>query len=203
MENPRENEEKTVANSQGSGIIEPKIEEFNPLPSDKVVNTLRQESESWIESLSKEEIRSIKKYTKNSGDTKGNKFFARLNAMLRGDLPEDTRLKYHADNISSGLKKNRLQHDIVCYRSVSVNPIQGLKVGDVYEPRQFCSTSITRNGALNRKYKMIINVPKGNNGAYIEKLSKYPNQREFLLDKDCKFRILYIQGSSIGLEAII
>ena len=199
----KNNSVETVEKSGKSGIIEEKIEGFNPLPSDKVVNTLRQESENWIESLNKEEIRSIKKYTKNSGDTKINKFFARLNAMLRGDLPEDARLRYHAENISSGLKKNRLQHDIVCYRSVGVNPIQGMKVGDIYEPKQFLSSSVTKKGILKGEYMMVIETPKGSCGAYIEGLSQYPKQREFLLDYDCKYRIKYIKGKNIGLEVII
>lgn len=195
--------EKPVEKSGGSGIIDTKIKEFKPLPSDKVVNTLRQESESWIRSLNKEELRSIKKYTKNSGDTKINKFFERLNAMLRGDLPEDARLRYHAENISSGLKKNKLRHDILCYRSVSVNPIQGLNVGDVYEPGQFLSSSVTKKGILKGKYMMVIETPKGSSGAYIEGLSQYPKQREFLFDYDCKYRIKYIKDKNIGLEVII
>ena len=201
--NSENNSEKAVENSSGSGIIETKIEGFNPLPSDKVVNTLRQESENWIESLSKEEIHSIKKYTKNSGDTKINKFFARLNAMLRGDLPEDARLRYHAENISSGLKKNKLRQDILCYRSVDFNPIQGMKVGDIYEPKQFLSSSVTKKGILKGEYMMVIETPKGSCGAYIEGLSQYPKQREFLLDYDCKYRIKYIKGKNIGLEVII
>ena len=200
---PDKNISGTVEKSGKSGIIESEIEGFSPLPSDKVVDTLRQESESWIKSLNEKEVRSIKKYTKNSGDTKTNKFFAKLNAMLRGDLPEDTRLRYHAENISSGLKKNKLRQDILCYRSVDFNPIQGLRVGDMYEPKQFLSSSVTKKGILKGEYIMVIETPKGSGGAYIEGLSKYPKQREFLFDYDCKYRIKYVKGKNIGLEVII
>jgi len=200
---PDKNVAETIEKSGGSGIIESEIEGFSPLPSDKVVDTLRQESESWIKSLNEKEVRSIKKYTKNSGDTKTNKFFAKLNAMLRGDLPEDTRLRYHAENISSGLKKNKLRQDILCYRSVDFNPIQGLRVGDIYEPKQFLSSSVTKKGILKGEYIMVIETPKGSGGAYIEGLSKYPKQREFLFDYDCKYRIKYVKGKNIGLEVII
>ena len=200
---PDKNVAETIEKSGGSGIIESEIGGFSPLPSDKVVDTLRQESESWIKSLNEKEVRSIKKYTKNSGDTKTNKFFAKLNAMLRGDLPEDTRLRYHAENISSGLKKNKLRQDILCYRSVDFNPIQGLRVGDMYEPKQFLSSSVTKKGILKGEYIMVIETPKGSGGAYIEGLSKYPKQREFLFDYDCKYRIKYVKGKNIGLEVII
>ena len=200
---PDKNVAETIEKSGGSGMIESEIGGFSPLPSDKVVDTLRQESESWIKSLNEKEVRSIKKYTKNSGDTKTNKFFAKLNAMLRGDLPEDTRLRYHAENISSGLKKNKLRQDILCYRSVDFNPIQGLRVGDMYEPKQFLSSSVTKKGILKGEYIMVIETPKGSGGAYIEGLSKYPKQREFLFDYDCKYRIKYVKGKNIGLEVII
>ena len=192
-----------VEKSAGSGIIESKIKEFNPLPSDKVVDILRQEAGSWIKSLNEEEVRSIKKYTKNSKDTILNKFFARLNSMLRGDSPEDARLRYHAENISSGLKKYKLRHDIICYRSVNVNPIEGLNVGDIYEPKQFLSSSVTKKGILKGEYMMVIETPKSSCGAYVEGLSQYPKQREFLFDYDCKYRIKYIKDKRIGLEVII
>ena len=200
---PDKNISGTVEKSGKSGIIESKIKEFNPLPSDKVVDILRQESGSWIKSLDEEEVRSIKKYTKNSKDTILNKFFARLNSMLRGDSPEDARFRYHAENISSGLKKYKLRHDIICYRSVNVNPIEGLNVGDIYEPKQFLSSSVTKKGILKGEYMMVIETPKSSCGAYIEGLSQYPKQREFLFDYDCKYRIKYIKDKRIGLEVII
>lgn len=164
---------------------------FSPIPSEKVVSVLRNESEKWIENLSEQQIYSLKKYTKNTGDTRDNKFYKRLNAMLRGDLPEDKKLRYHSEIISSALKKNKLQHDIICYRSTQHNPVAGLKVGDIFEPKQFLSSSVVKKGVLkNGNYQMIIKTPKGSNGAYIEKLSKYPKQREFLFDYRCKFKLI-------------
>ena len=53
------------------------------------------------------------KYTKNSGDPKDDKFYARLNSMLRGDIPEDDTLKYYSDVISGAIAKFELKHDII------------------------------------------------------------------------------------------
>ncbi|MDE7389512.1 MAG: minor capsid protein [Lachnospiraceae bacterium] len=194
---------KTEKNS--SGTAKQSVEnskEFEPLDQNRVVNILRQESDEWIQSLSDEERRSIEKYTKNNDKDNQEKFYARLNKMLRGKIPENDRLRYHAENISRGLKKNKLKHDIICYRSVDVNPVEGLQVGDTFEPKQFFSTSVTQSGALNKKCKIKILVPKGSNGAYIEKLSKYPKQREFLLDKDCKYRVKYNKNNKVILEVL-
>jgi len=55
---------------------------------------------------------------------------------------------------------------------------------------QFISTSVTRGAALNKMYRILIYVPEGSKGAYIEGLSKFPKQRELLLDKDTVFRVI-------------
>lgn len=164
---------------------------FEPLAQDKVVSTLRKESKEWQKELSADQIHSLKKYTKNSGDKDDDKFYIRMNSMLRGDIPEDEGLRGHAERISSALKKNNLKHDIICYRSTAHNPVEGLKPGDAYEPKQFLSSSVTKKGTLqNGKYQMIIRTPKGSCGAYIEGLSKYPKQREFLFDFGCKYKLV-------------
>ena len=192
----------TVDNSDESDIIEEKTD-FEPLPADTVVPVLREDSNEWIDRLSSEEIRAIKKYTKNSGDPKDDKFYARLNSMLRGDIPEDDTLKYYSDVISGAIAKFELKHDIICYRSVKHNPVEEMKVGDIYEPKQFISTSVVSSRTLKGDYNIVIIAKKGSKGAYIELLSKYQNQREFLFDKNLKYRILKIRNNKIVLEVII
>lgn len=192
----------TVDNSDESDIIEEETV-FEPVSADTVVPVLREDSKEWINSLSSEEVRAIKKYTKNSGDPKDDKFYARLNSMLRGDIPEDDTLKYYSDVISGAIAKFELKHDIICYRSVNYNPVEGMKVGDIYEPKQFVSSAVTKSGAISGNYNLIIFAKKGSKGAYIELLSKYPNQREFLFDKNLKYSILDVDGATITLEVII
>lgn len=191
----------TVDNSDESDIIEEETD-FEPLPADTVVPVLREDSNEWIDRLSSEEVRAIKKYTKNSGDPKDDKFYARLNSMLRGDIPEDDTLKYYSDVISGAIAKFELKHDIICYRSVKHNPVEGMKVGDIYEPKQFISTSVSISGVLKGDYFITFLTPKGSKGAYIELLSEYPKQRELLFDKNLKYRILEICNNEITLEVI-
>ena len=191
----------TVDNSDESDIIEEGTD-FKPLSADTVVPVLREDSNEWIDRLSSEEIRAIKKYTKNSGDPKDDKFYARLNSMLRGDIPEDDTLKYYSDVISGAIAKFELKHDIICYRSVKHNPVEGMKVGDIYEPKQFISTAVSISGVLKGDYFITFLTPKGSKGAYIEPLSKYPKQRELLFDKNLKYKIIDINGRKIILEVI-
>ena len=189
-----------LTSGANSGII--KARGFTPLSDSRVVPVLRKESQQWIAALNSEEIRAIKKYTKNSGDPADDKFYARLNAMLRGEIPEDETLLYYSDLISGALRKNQLKHDIVCYRSLDINPYVGASVGDILVPYQFLSTSVTHSGALKGRFEMTIRVKSGTIGAYIEPLSLYPKQREFLLDKDCAYRVISIKENSIELEVM-
>ena len=156
----------TVDNSDESDIIEEETD-FEPLPADTVVPVLREDSNEWIDRLSSEEVRAIKKYTKNSGDPKDDKFYARLNSMLRGDIPEDDTLKYYSDVISGAIAKFELKHDIICYRSVNYNPVEGMKVGDIYEPKQFISTSVSISGVLKGDYFITFLTPKGSKGCLL------------------------------------
>ncbi len=192
----------TVDNSDESDIIEEETV-FEPLSADTVVPVLREDSKEWINSLSTEEVRAIKKYTKNSGDPKDDKFYARLNSMLRGDIPEDDTLKYYSDVISGAIAKFELKHDIICYRSVKHNPVEGMKVGDIYEPKQFISTAVVASRALKGDYDIIIIAKKGSTGAYIELLSKYPKQREFLFDRNLKYKVLKISDNEMTLEVVV
>lgn len=168
----------------------------------RVVPVMREESQKWISTLNAEEIRAIRKYTKNSGDPADDKFYARLNAMLRGEIPEDETLLYYSDLISSALRKNQLQHDIVCYRTLPWDIYHDFSVGDVFTERQFISSSVTLSGTLENPFLSTICCPAGASGAYIELLSKFPKQREFLFDKDTWFRVLNKTDNSIEVEVL-
>lgn len=175
---------------------------FKAVPSGQVVQILRKDSEGWIQELTDKEKRAIQKYTYNSGDKKPNRFFERLNAMLRGDAPENTKLQEYAEAISRGLKKNRLKYDVIAYRGMDIDPSSGIAENGLFRPKQFFSTSVVENRSFNAKYRIVIYVKKGANAAYIEKLSHFEKQRELLLDKECIYRVLSRKGNTIELEVV-
>ena len=92
----------------------PKIQNFNPLPENQVVDVLRKEAQPWIDKLSAAEQDAIQKYTYNPGDQRPNRFFERINRMLRGDSEEDAHLRMYAERISDALKRSPLEHDVLC-----------------------------------------------------------------------------------------
>lgn len=181
----------------------PQIPNFNPLPESKVVAVLRKEAQPWIERLSDAERIAFEKYTFNPGDKKPNRFYERLNRMLRGDAEEDSVLRGYAEKISGALKRSTLKHDVICYRTVTENPFPHNVAGDIVEPEQFFSTSVVKAGALKKgNYNIIIYAKAGTFAGYVEGLSEFKKQRELLLDKDSLYRVLSTKGNQILLEVI-
>ena len=193
-----------TGNQDSRGYVDKKrpLAGFRAVPQEKVVDVLRKESDEWIRQLTEKEKHAIRKYTYNSGDKKPNRFFERLNAMLRGDIAEDKKLREYADTISEALKKNQLQHDVVAYRGVDIDPTADAETGKIIIPGQFYSTSVVNTRHFELGYQLVIYVKKGSNAAYIEGLSHFPKQRELLIDKDCYYRVLSRKGNMIELEVI-
>lgn len=156
---------------------------YSPVPPNKVVQTLREESKKWIRNLTTEEKRAITKYTYNGKDKDGLRLFEKINGYLAGyyqpiSQSEGEMLDYMVSNIQNGLLKNNLQRDIIAYR-------KDYHVKDLNKPiDKFLSTSVTTKGVIGGVPNVAIIIPKGTSGAYIELLSHidYKKQREFLIN---------------------
>ena len=101
------------------------------------------------------------------------------------------------------MRKSKIQHDIIVYRNLDLDIYSGFEINDLITEEQFISTSVTRGAALNKMYRILIYVPEGSKGAYIEGLSKFPKQRELLLDKDTVFRVISKKDKEIELKVIV
>ena len=181
----------------------PKIQNFNPLPENQVVDVLRKEAQPWIDKLSAVEQDAIQKYTYNPGDQRPNRFFERINRMLRGDSEEDAHLRMYAERISDALKRSPLEHDVLCYRAMEFNPFDGMHVGDIVCPGQFYSTSVVKSGSLKKDFRITICARSGSLAGYVEPLSKFKEQRELLFDKDTLYRVLLSKEKEVVLEVIL
>lgn len=180
------------------------VASFNAVPPERVVELLRKDAEAWIESLSETQKQSIRKYSFNPGDTKPNRFFERLNTLLRnGEIDKNPRMKAHADRISEGIEKFKLSHNVIAYRGCDFDFSEDTPVGEVFRAKQFISSSVTKKGTFTRGYWYTIYTPSGAAAAYIELLSDYPEQRELLFDKTTLFRVLSRSDKFIELEVLV
>lgn len=155
---------------------------YDPIPQEKVVEVLREDSKKWIEALTEDEKKAISKYTYNGKDEDGLRLFEKINGYLEGRyIPEnkieEEVLSRNYINIQKALLKNRFKNDIITYRyEDDLDRLEGAV-------NKFLSTSVTQKGVLGSKPNSAIIVPKGTDGAYIELLAAkgYEKQREFLL----------------------
>lgn len=170
------------------------------------IENLSAEYKSWEKSLSKQEKYLIRKYTLNSHDNKKpNRFFERLNRVLRGDYAgsDKDKLFAYGQIISKAICSQPITQQIVCYRGVDDDLMSDIAVGTIFKFGQFISTSIIENGALKKRFKYVILAPKGTKGAYIENISAFKGQYEFLLDYNCEFKLTAKNGRVIYLEVIV
>jgi hypothetical protein len=171
----------------------------------KLLYIIKNEFSGWINSLTSEEKHAIRKYTKNSFLKKEeNKFYRKLNDMLSEDNPQKSDEYYmlmeYANIISGSIKRHKTQRDIICYRGVSNIPVENAYVGKIVKYKQFISTSLFKRFAFDKKYRMIIHIPKGTNAAYINDISRYPGQYEILIDKDYNYKLLSVKGNVYEME---
>lgn len=175
---------------------------FHEVQSDVVRDVMLKEYDPWVKRLTSKERYAIQKYTKNTFDDYPPKFFERLNRMLRNGA-HNAKLEEYANTISAALNKQLLQSDIICYRNVNVDPFAGFEKDDVVPIKQFFSTSVLKQSARKGEYQITLFVRKGTRGAYIESISRVPEQLEFLIDKDCEYRILSRRGKKIAVEVVV
>lgn len=196
-------DKKLVGNATVTNISSEAIKTFKAVNEDLVYSTMLQEYDSWVNMLTIDETEAILKYTENEVQEKWPKFYAKLNAMLRGDAPYDERLQYYADLISGALKKKPLENDIICTRRLNVNPFRDYDIDDVVPIKQFFSTSLFEEAAMSGDYEITLFVRKGTRGAFLdERVSNHPEQLEFLIDRDTAYRIMDIEGNHIFVEVV-
>lgn len=160
----------------------------------------------WVDSLSSKERYLLRKYTYNSNDAgRPNRFFERLNRTMRGDYfgTDQPRLKEYGDIISKAILKTSPEIPIVCYRGVDDDLMKDVETGTVFTFNQFISTSIVEAGALKKRFKYVIVAPVGTKGAYIENLSAFSGQYEFLLDISCEYILSEKKGKTVFLEVVV
>lgn len=177
-------------------ITEAKKLGYNPLPTSKVVNELRKQARKWQKALTKEEIKAINKYTYNGVDDDGQKLYFKINEYLEGryipkDINEFEVIFRNSGNIKSGIKKFKLENDIIVFR----NDLYAESLKD--KNKKFLSTSVVPGATLGKKANVAIIIPKGANGGYVELLADemYKKQREYLLNVKSDLELLKIIGN--------
>ncbi|MFV9828708.1 TopI - like protein YobL [Bacillus velezensis] len=146
--------------------------------------------DKWINSLTAEEKQALIDYT---GD-----YYEDINAYLRGVNSSLNGINpTKITDIHSALEKAKIPEDIVVYRGTDLIALRKILprdevlteglinnlVGQRIKDDAFTSTALLKESAFDyKKVSYSINVPKGTNGAYIAKVSHFPEEAEILLN---------------------
>jgi hypothetical protein len=105
-----------------------------------------------------------------------------------------------AENLSKFISDNKIEDNLYLRRGIKgegVNFFNSLKVGEIYEDKSFTSTSLIQLDHFG-DYKLSILAKKGSSVACIDN----PGEREFLIDKGSKFRVLDKKENGLIVELL-
>lgn len=150
-----------------------------------IVRWAKNSYKEWANYLSDEEMRIIRHYTDNPNY---------YNDLLRGFENRKCTPSELAEigKISEIISSAPLKEKVILFRGVDRNALGKYAnyspeelVGKVFLEKAFMSTSLLPETAAEFSYGvlLVINAPKGTKGAYIDKLSAFKGEYEFLLDK--------------------
>lgn len=128
-------------------------------------------------------------------------YHARVNGCLGGEEDFDDAIRATVAALDSAIAKSRLAGDLVLFRSVggkvaSYMLMAGVRAGSILENDGFVSTSadpvavrlfasLPPGGLIVR-----IHVPAGTLALDMTEMSEYPQEREFLLPRGTRLRVL-------------
>jgi ADP-ribosyltransferase exoenzyme/Phage Mu protein F like protein len=149
-------------------------------------------SEPWRNKLTIAEATAIRNYTDD--------VYRPINKYLREnklDGYSEEEIKQIIEDISSGISKFNLEENIITYRGLEDNIWNSppeILVGMKLEEQSFVSTSIDKavsfDGSFKGKVQMEWRIPAGTVGAYINSISEFDHEHEFLLNKGTKYKVI-------------
>ena len=157
------------------------------------LRTMRKWCDDWLQKITEEEERGVRIYT---GGT-----YQSMNAYLRGlKTAEDVgqRIVKYVDWCASALEKANTPRDMIVRRGDNYNMLKDLGVdfskgnlenikGSLVESKAFLSTSPDPRGGFDKDIEYVIKIPKGSQGMYVDSISQYEGEKEFLLNRGGKF----------------
>lgn len=159
------------------------------------LRTMRKWCNDWLQKITEEEERGVRIYT---GGT-----YQSMNAYLRGiKTAEDVgeRIVKYVDWCASALEKASTPRDMIVRRGDNYNMLKDLGIdfskgnlenikGSMVESKAFLSTSPDPRGGFDKDIEYVVKVPKGSQGMYVDSISQYEGEKEFLLNRGGRFVI--------------
>jgi hypothetical protein len=130
------------------------------------------------EGLPAGEKAAVKRYT-------GSDYYS-INSSLRGgQIPDENLIR----KIDQGLNRGYLERNTILSRGVSQDIFKDMNIGDVFTDHGYISTTVNERASFGG-IKIRIEAPAGTKGQAVDTISRHRGEREFLLPRGTKFKIL-------------
>jgi hypothetical protein len=150
---------------------------------DHMVDYASGESKPWIDKLTWTERETAKEYTGASHYS--------LNKCLRNNFDCKDYHDTMASDLKRALDKGQASEDMVLYRGTSWSGLSGLEPGATFTDEGFASCSANAWKAHGfGKTLLEIEVPEGTKGAWLQDVSSYRSEVEFLLQRGATFAVV-------------
>lgn len=163
----------------------------------KLEQKLQEQSNNFWNKLSNEEKKALSEYSDvHYGIT--NRYLR--NALYDDDDIELDNTKERIRHLDKVLKNNKIGEDVILYRGVSFEEFEYWKKSDFINT--YKSTSLYKGvtDTFDEIYKIKIYAPKKTKGYYIGKNSECPEESEFLLHRNQKYRILNTEDTMLEVK---
>ena len=171
---------------------------------------IRQFNEVWGEDdLTPAQLAAVKAYSRGSDKAintrlrkgaKDNAQTTALRAAMR-PLPRSTRVMRGVDLDTFGYKAiTDLDYQGFDDYDGQMSFLRAM-VGNTFEDRGFMSTSVNPNGGFAAEVDIVIDVPEGYRGAWVEPHSNSPGEAELLLDRGTRLEIYKVEDAGVGSSA--
>lgn len=166
------------------------------------------QAQDWIKSLTPDEKwKGISLYTSDG--------YVAMNQFLRADSEEKRQqllsryknLEQYIKNCEDAINKFDLKENLLVYRGANAGLLSGLgityngdnnafmnsvnqNIGSVVQDKAFTSTSTRKYMADEAPIRYEIRVPKGTSAAYVSHISGRAEERELLLNRGTKFKVV-------------
>ncbi len=174
-----------------------KLKEYKNVDSKLEGELQKRSDKAWENDLLFSEQNALQEYSYTS--------FGITNRYLRNALysDDDIVLKGTAERIKELdrlLSRNKLGDDLVLHRGVSYKEFEEWKKSGIINTYKSTSIDPTVTYTFDSVYKIKINAPSETQGFYLGKYSEIPSEKEFLLHRGQKYRILKIEDTVMEVE---
>ena len=174
-----------------------KLKEYKNVDSKLEGELQKRSDKAWENDLLFSEQNALQEYSYTS--------FGITNRYLRNALysDDDIVLNGTAERIKELdrlLSRNKLGDDLVLHRGVSYKEFEEWKKSGIINTYKSTSIDPTVTYTFDSVYKIKINAPSETQGFYLGKYSEIPSEKEFLLHRGQKYRILKIEDTVMEVE---